>query len=68
MAQRIADNASKRLAKYWFRAELMRDIVHTVVEETDDLKNLPKRVGGSLRRFCSTGSRRYSFWSRVLTN
>jgi hypothetical protein len=42
MAQRIADNASNRLAKYWFRAELMRDIVHTVVEETDDLKNLPK--------------------------
>jgi hypothetical protein len=42
MAQRIADNASNRLAKYWFRAELMRDIVHKVVGETDDLKNLPK--------------------------
>ena len=41
MAQRIGDTASQQLAKYWFRAQLMRDVVHWLKEE-HNLENLPK--------------------------
>jgi hypothetical protein len=42
VAQRISDGASERLARYWFRAQLMRKLVHWMVEESDNLKTISK--------------------------
>jgi hypothetical protein len=51
VAQRISDAASERLARYWYRAQLMRDLVHWIVEESGDLKNLPKENWWELETF-----------------
>jgi hypothetical protein len=37
--QRLSPDAVKRLAKYWYRAEVMRDVVHAMRE---DLTKMPK--------------------------
>jgi hypothetical protein len=43
MGQRIPDRSIGRLSKYLFRAELMRDIVHSMVEQRGPgLKGLSK--------------------------
>jgi hypothetical protein len=35
-AAKIPDKALQRLARYWFRAKLMHDLLHTLFEEYDD--------------------------------
>jgi|GEM_PF-6239299 len=39
MANQVSKQALERLAKYWFRANLMREYVHAIVEDTP-LENL----------------------------
>ncbi len=48
---RISDITRKRLAKYWFRAQLMRDIVHLAVKKTDELEKLPREYWWDFETF-----------------